>query len=99
MPRSLPARLIHAGATLVQGAELPLTSPATRSWRRWTRSASTERSTSRRFRCTAIDGSYAVEVQHARLEEVCPISRHARPQLRFLALLTVSIRGTEPPAG
>jgi L-fuconolactonase len=39
------------------------------------------------FSMYAIDGSYAVEVQHARLEEVRPISRHARPQLRFLALL------------
>src|SRR6202022_1426885 len=51
----------------------PITSPETRWWRRWTRSASTARSSSRPFPCTATsafsmyryDASYAVEVQRA----------------------------------
>ena len=53
MPRSTPmprTRLSGRGTTFRTG---PLTSPATRWWRRWTRSASTARSTSRRSRCTS----------------------------------------------
>src|SRR5437588_11271571 len=43
----------------------PLTSPATRWWRRWTRSASTARSSSPAFSMYQYDASYAVEVQRA----------------------------------
>ena len=41
----------------------PAHAPATRTSRRWTSSASTARSSSRPFRCTRYDASYAVEVQ------------------------------------
>ena len=43
----------------------PATSPATRWWRRWTRSASTARSSSPPSRMYRYDASYAVEVQRA----------------------------------
>src|SRR4029453_9387270 len=43
-PRSDPGTVCRTG---------PITSPATRWWRRWTKSASTARSTSPRFRFTA----------------------------------------------
>src|SRR6516164_6768950 len=53
MPKSTPmprTRLSGRGTAFRTG---PLTSPATRWWRRWTRSALTARSTSRRSRCTS----------------------------------------------
>src|SRR5437763_7669683 len=43
----------------------PITSPATRWWRRWTRSASTARSSSRPFRCTATTPATRWKVQKA----------------------------------
>ena len=43
----------------------PITSRATRWWRRWTKSASTARSSSPPFRMYRYDASYAVEVQQA----------------------------------
>jgi len=57
----------------------PITSPATRWWRRWTRSASTARSSFPAFSMYRYDASYAVEVQRrahpGRLAIVKPSTR------------------------
>jgi hypothetical protein len=65
----------------------PLTSPATRWWRRWTRSASTARSSSPHFPYR-YNASYAVEVQQAhpdRFAIVKPVDPED-PAVRITAL-------------